>query len=114
MKEDVHNAHAMRHRVLLSLVVACIAALPTLAGAQRDSLRLYYVGRPVGWEHYAIEPTAGGLRHSADFEYVDRGRRIHLASATAMDSGFAPSQLDVYRVNDTSRTIATRVILGGG
>jgi imidazolonepropionase-like amidohydrolase len=67
----------------------------------------------VGWEHYAIEPAAGGLRHSANFDYVDRGRRIHLASATTMDLGFAPSQLEVFRVTDTSRTIATKVVVNG-
>ena len=81
--------------------------------AEVDSLRLYYVGRAVGWEHYALEPAGDGSVLRADFDYIDRGRRIHLASSTTMDARYSPRHLDVWRVSDTTRTIVTSVDVSG-
>ena len=46
---------------------------------QRDHrlLRIFYIGRPAGWEHYELKPTATGLTLTSDYDYVDRGRRNH-------------------------------------
>jgi imidazolonepropionase-like amidohydrolase len=93
-----------RRKLGIYLALLGAVLVPALASAQRDSLRLYYVGRPVGWEHYVLEPDGVGSRLVADFDYVDRGRRIHLASTTLMDARYAPRQLEVVRVTDTSRT----------
>lgn len=78
-----------------------------------DSLRIYYVGRPVGWEHYAISPTAGGLQLNADWSYVDRGRRIHTEAEMKMAADYAPVSLHVNRLTDTSRTPALEVSVSG-
>jgi imidazolonepropionase-like amidohydrolase len=91
------------------------AAVAFAAGAQtpRDSLRIYYVGRPVGWERYEIVTEAGGSRLWSDFDYIDRGRRNHLQGTLEMGAGFTPRRLEVMRVADTSRTVVTRVEIAG-
>ncbi|MEP6618745.1 MAG: amidohydrolase family protein [bacterium] len=81
--------------------------------ALTDSLRLYYVGRPVGWERYSLTRDSAGWTHAADFDYVDRGRRIHLASSSVMAADYASRRLEVTRFNDTTRTLATRVVVDG-
>lgn len=78
-----------------------------------DSLRLYYVGRPVGWERYDFTSDATGLQLSADFDYVDRGRRNRIQSTMLLDASYAPRKLDVARVADTTRTLVTRVDVSG-
>ena len=42
-----------------------------------DSLRIFYIGRPAGWERYELKPSAGGMTLTSDYDYVDRGRRNH-------------------------------------
>ncbi len=79
----------------------------------KDSLRLYYVGRPVGWERYELAEQGPGALLTADFDYVDRGRRIRFAATMSLGAGYAPSHLDVVRVVDTTRTVVTRVDVEG-
>lgn len=93
-------------------------ALLSLAGAVRaqtttDSLRIYYVGRPVGWERYTVDTRGDSTRLTADFAYVDRGRRIHVESALSAGADYTPRRLEVYRVADTTRTLQTRVDVAG-
>lgn len=78
-----------------------------------DSLRLYYVGRPVGWERYDFTSDASGLQLVADFDYIDRGRRNRIQSTMLLDAKYAPRKLDVARVADTSRTTVTKVDVSG-
>ncbi|MEO7360509.1 MAG: amidohydrolase family protein [Gemmatimonadaceae bacterium] len=78
-----------------------------------DSLRLYYVGRPVGWERYDFTSDATGLQLSADFDYIDRGRRNRIQSTMLLDAKYAPKKLDVARLSDTSRTPVTHVEVHG-
>lgn len=78
-----------------------------------DSLRLYYVGRPVGWERFDFTSDATGLQLSADFDYVDRGRRNRIQSTMLLDAKYAPRKLDVARIADTTRTPVTRVEVSG-
>jgi imidazolonepropionase-like amidohydrolase len=74
-----------------------------------DSLRIYYVGRPVGWEHYDITAAPGGVQLNADWSYVDRGRRIHTQAAMKLAADYAPLTLKVDRLTDTTRTPALDV-----
>ena len=82
----------------------------------RDRLRLYYVGYPIGWESYQLvrAGAAGGYTYSSDFDYVDRGRRTHIAAAAATTADFAPRHLEISRLSDTSRTVETRVDVNAG
>lgn len=93
------------------------ATVPAAAGAAptvtRDSLRLYYVGRAVGWERYEISSDAAGGMMQSDFDYIDRGRRNHTQAALTFGSSYAPSRLEVARITDSARTIATRVDIAG-
>jgi imidazolonepropionase-like amidohydrolase len=100
---------------LAAIATAAVASAGPCAGAQtsRDSLRLYYVGRPVGWERYEIAADAQGSRLSSDFQYVDRGRHSHLQATLEMGAGFSPRRLEVTRVADTTRTVVTRVEIDG-
>ena len=81
--------------------------------ATRDSLRLYYVGRPVGWERYEFTQLGSGSQLVSDFDYIDRGRRNHLAGTMTLGANFQPQALIVERVTDTSRTVTTRVTFTG-
>ncbi len=87
------------------------AAIAT--SAYSDSLRLFYVGRPVGWERFSIESHGGGWTLSSDFDYIDRGRRNHLAAALEMDATYAPQNLEVTRIGDTTTTFIARVRITG-
>ena len=102
-------------RARISTAVACSALAVAAAGAQtvRDSLRLYYVGRPVGWERYEVVAGADGSKLSSDFDYIDRGRRNHLQATLEMGAGYAPRRLEVTRIADTSRTVVTRIEVDG-
>ncbi|MEP6835290.1 MAG: amidohydrolase family protein [Gemmatimonas sp.] len=90
-----------------------LATVQQAFAAVHDSLRLYYVGRPVGWERYDFTSDASGLQLTADFDYVDRGRRNRIQSTMLLDARYAPKKLDVARVADTARTPVTRVDVVG-
>lgn len=103
-----------RRNVLFVCTLAtsmCAAALR--AQATSDSLRIYYVGRPVGWEHYDIKKTDSGEQLTADWSYVDRGRRIHTGATLNVAADYTPISLKVDRVNDTTRTPALDVSVNG-
>ena len=49
---------------------------PVAPAAIADSLRIFYIGRPAGWERYELKPRdGGGMTLTSDYDYVDRGRR---------------------------------------
>jgi imidazolonepropionase-like amidohydrolase len=97
---------------ICTFVFACIPGT-IRAQAATDSLRIYYVGRPVGWEHYGITTSATGVRLDADWDYVDRGRRIHTQAAMTLTTDYAPVALTVDRVTDSSRTPILDVSVDG-
>jgi imidazolonepropionase-like amidohydrolase len=104
----------MTTRALAHVTALALALVAPVAGAQtKDSLRLYYVGRPVGWETFTLGVGTSGVTLDADLDYIDRGRRNHIVSKTSMAADYSPRQLDVARVADTSRTIITRVDVDG-
>src|SRR5262249_19018518 len=78
-----------------------------------DSLRILYIGRPAGWEHYELKPTAAGMTLPSDYDHVDRGRRNHsqLTLTTAKD--YALKTYETVRITDTSRTVTTSVEFDG-
>ena len=98
--------------IVRALVVSLFAT--TLHAQTSDSLRLYYVGRPVGWETYDFSHDASGARLSADLDYIDRGRRNHQQATMSMAADYTPRHLELARVADTNRTIITRIDASGG
>ncbi len=100
-------------RSAVLLVCGSLAASALTAQSLTDSLRIYYVGRPVGWEHYSLDHAAGGAKLAADWDYVDRGRRIHSQAAMSLAADYTPIHLDVARLADTTRTIVARVDVDG-
>ncbi len=87
--------------------------LPVAPTVTRDSLRLYYVGRAVGWERYEITSDAMGGTLQSDFDYVDRGRRNHTQATLAFGAQYAPLSLEVARLTDSARTVTTRIDVAG-
>jgi imidazolonepropionase-like amidohydrolase len=109
-----------------SLVASIILAAPSVAlrpvrhepasvaaAAIVDSLRIFYIGRPAGWEHYALEPSDGGMTLTSDYDYVDRGRRNHTQLTMSVGRDYALKTLETVRITDTSRTVATSVEFNG-
>ncbi len=76
-------------------------------------MRIYYVGRPVGWEHYTLAKGDGGLVLNADWSYIDRGRRIHTQAVMKLAPDYSPRSLMVDRIADTTRTPALAVSVDG-
>jgi imidazolonepropionase-like amidohydrolase len=83
------------------------------AGPVADSLRIFYIGRPAGWEHYELKPSAGGMTLTSDYDYVDRGRRNHTQLAMDVGSDYSVKSFEIARLTDTSRTVATSVRFDG-
>ena len=92
-----------------------IGLLAASLGAQdaTDSMRIYYVGRPVGWEHYSLSKSGAGEELSADWRYVDRGRTIHTQAVMKLAADYSPVSLKVDRLADTTRTPALSVTVEG-
>ncbi|MEP6729438.1 MAG: amidohydrolase family protein [bacterium] len=78
-----------------------------------DSLRIFYIGRPAGWEHYELKPGADGMTLTSDYDYVDRGRRNHTQLNVTLGNDYALKTFAIVRVTDSSRTVATSVEFEG-
>jgi imidazolonepropionase-like amidohydrolase len=116
--------HSISHRTLgvaastLALLCTPLAARsaqqPAAAIATtEDTLRLYYLGYPIGWERYSLKAAPSGMQLDADFDYVDRGRRTHIQGSLQLAEGYTPRHLQVARLTDTSRTVETQVDIEG-
>jgi len=86
---------------------------PTAPAAIADSLQIFYIGRPAGWEHYELTPRDGGMTLTSDYDYVDRGRRNHTQLTMKVARDYALESLETVRITDTSRTVATSVEFNG-
>ena len=117
------SARAARGRAAaLTLAVSVLVAAPAAAqsaaprsggGVELDSLRLYYLGYPIGRERFSIARDTAGIRLTADFDYTDRGRRTHLTGEVQLSGDWSPRQLVVARLTDTSRVVETAVKVSG-
>src|SRR5581483_1466901 len=80
-----HRAdYAIMPRMRRTLVAAILTAawtFPQAAPAERGTIRLHYVEKPIGVEHYDIARDASGLHLTSDFEFTDRGGRVQLAAS---------------------------------
>src|SRR5262252_5707157 len=83
------------------------------AGSVTDSLRIFYIGRSAGWEHYQLTQTKTRVTLTSDYDYVDRGRRNHTQLTLSAASDYSLDSLEIVRITDTSRTVATSVKLAG-
>ena len=86
---------------------------PVPATAIVDSLKIFYIGRPAGWEHYELEPSDGGMTLTSDYDYVDRGRRNHTQLTLTTGKDYALRTFETVRLTDTSRTVTASVELDG-
>ena len=119
--------------VLLTAAAWLVAATPTHAVAQgsapppagargpsrthgttTDTLRLYYVGYPVGHERWTLSAdSAGTRRFTTELDYVDRARRTHLRTEASLAPDWSPRTLSTTRLTDSSHTVESRVALAG-
>ena len=110
--EDTLVRRRSDHAGVLVKVLTTLAALSLAVTAHAqttDSLRIYYVGRPVGWERYEVTRRGDTTFFDADFSYVDRGRRVHAASTMALASDYTPRAMSAYRFADTTKTVVAQV-----
>src|SRR3954470_4368751 len=103
------------HAGVLVKVLTSLAALTFAAAAhaQTDSLRIFYVGRPVGWERYDVTRRGDTTFFDADFSYIDRGRRVHAASAMALAADYSPRRFEAFRFADTTKNSIAQVEFDG-
>jgi imidazolonepropionase-like amidohydrolase len=78
-----------------------------------DSLRILYIGRPAGWEHYELSPSDGGMKLTSDYDWVDRGKRNHTRLALTTGKDYALKTFETVRLTDTSRTVTVSVAIDG-
>ncbi|MCC6927764.1 MAG: amidohydrolase family protein [Gemmatimonadaceae bacterium] len=82
--------------------------------AGSDTLRLYYVGYPVGHERWTLSAGGDGTRRfTTELDYVDRGRRTHLRTEATLAPDWTPRTLSTTRLTDTTSTVESRVVLAG-
>jgi len=115
------NLRTLCATLATALVLAPVAASPQatrnaapLETASSDSLRIYYVGYPVGYERWRLTSGASGARTLvADLDYVDRGRRTHLRADLDLASDWSARRLVVSRLTDSSSVEEARTeVLG--
>ena len=106
----------IRRSSIAALFALAATALPSAApiphtpyptpATVSDSLRIFYIGRPAGWEHYELTQSDGGAGYTltSDYDYVDRGRRNHTALTITTDADYGLKTFETFRVTDTSRT----------
>ena len=78
-----------------------------------DSLQIFYIGRPAGWEHYELKQADGGYALTSDYDYVDRGRRNHSQLTLNTGSDYALRKYESARLTDTGRTVAMVIAFHG-
>ncbi|MFN8574217.1 MAG: amidohydrolase family protein [Gemmatimonadaceae bacterium] len=98
--------------LLVSAREACAQA--SVPATTADTLRLYYMAYPIGYERWSLAGGADGTTYTADFDYVDRGRRTHLAAAGRLASDGTLKQLEITRLTDTSSRRESRVTVDAG
>ena len=86
---------------------------PAPATAIADSLRILYIGRPAGWEHYELSPSGGGMKLTSDYDWVDRGKRNHTQLTITTGKDYALKTFETARIGDTSRTVTASVEIDG-
>ena len=86
---------------------------PAPATAIADSLRILYIGRPAGWEHYELSPSGGGMKLTSDYDWVDRGKRSHTQLTITTGKDYALKTFETARIGDTSRTVTASVEIDG-
>jgi imidazolonepropionase-like amidohydrolase len=111
-----------RSSLLATLILATPSLAPPTAPRERkhapattitDSLRIFYIGRPAGWERYELKPTGTGLTLTSDYDYVDRGRRNHSQLTLTVGNDYSVKTYESVRLTDTSRTVATSIEFDG-
>lgn len=88
------------------------ASAATLHDTLHDTLRVYYVGKAVGHERYALTSTARQHQLSATLDYVDRGRRVRAVAAMDAARDWSMRRLEIARGGD-SLTRDVRVVVDG-
>jgi imidazolonepropionase-like amidohydrolase len=87
---------------------------PLAPGAIIDSLRIFYIGRPAGWERYELSPSRAGVTLTSDYDYVDRGRRNHSQLTLTTGTDYSLQTYEIVRLTDTSRVVTASAALNNG
>src|SRR3954454_5061345 len=93
----------------LALRTAPREPTPVAETSLSDSLRIFYIGRPAGWEHYELKPSSAGMTLTSDYDYVDRGRRNHTQLTMNVGNDYSLKSYESARLTDSSRTVTTSI-----
>jgi imidazolonepropionase-like amidohydrolase len=80
-------------RTLVTVLLAAAIAGHGQSGpapAERGTLRLHYVQKPIGYERYTIDSDGTSLRLTSEFDFTDRGGRVQLAASLSTKSDYTP------------------------
>jgi imidazolonepropionase-like amidohydrolase len=84
-------------RIILAAALVASLFTPTVrlqpdhpVVVERGTLRLHYVQKPIGYEHYEVTRDAGVLTTTSDFDFTDRGGRVQLAATLRTAADFTP------------------------
>lgn len=126
VRQQKHESSRRALRALCATLATALALAPTAAASQTtqnsahldrsggDSLRIYYVGYPVGYESWRLTSTGSGARTlTADLDYVDRGRRTHLRADIDLADDWATRRLVITRMTDSTSVEEARAELLG-
>jgi imidazolonepropionase-like amidohydrolase len=78
---------------LLAVGAASLAMVQPTPSAERATLRLHYVQKPIGYERYELTPAEGAWKLSSDFDFTDRGGRVQLAATLNTNADYTPTEL---------------------
>ncbi len=68
-------------RAIVAFILASVFGLPQPPASEHGTIRLHYLQKPIGTEHYDIVRDSRGLTLTSDFDFTDRGGRVQLAAS---------------------------------
>jgi imidazolonepropionase-like amidohydrolase len=78
---------------LAAAVALSLGLVQSTPSPERGALRLHYVQKPLGEERYEVTQKKDGWRLSSDFDFTDRGGRVHLTATLHTTSDYTPIEL---------------------
>src|SRR5262249_47827474 len=81
---------------------------------EHGTLRLHYVGKPIGYERYTIAPDGGGLAMWSDFDFTDRGGRVQLTAMLRTARDYTPTAFKAVGKSYRFVNVDSEVRIDGG
>src|SRR5262249_46229432 len=76
----------------IALTAVGLRPLAVPVPAEKGTLRLHYVQKPIGYERYGLVRDGDTFQLTSDFDFTDRGGRVQLAASLKTAADFTPIQ----------------------